>query len=55
VFKDLPQVAGFNLGKHWQLWMGLFIVALVVLAPRGILGLFASLLKDKSEKQGPQT
>jgi branched-chain amino acid transport system permease protein len=55
VFKDLPQVAGFHLGKHWQLWMGLFIVALVVLAPRGILGLFASLLKDKSEKQGPQT
>ena len=54
VFKDLPQVAGFNLGKHWQLWMGLFIVALVVLAPRGILGLLASLLKDKSEKQGPQ-
>jgi len=25
-----------------------------VLAPRGILGLFASMLKDKSEKQGPQ-
>jgi branched-chain amino acid transport system permease protein len=54
VFKDLPQVAGFNLGKHWQLWMGLFIVALVVLAPRGILGLFAVMLKDKSDKQGPQ-
>ena len=54
VFKDLPQVAGFNLGKHWQLWMDKFIVALIVLAPRGILGLFASMLKDKSEKQGPQ-
>jgi branched-chain amino acid transport system permease protein len=47
VFKDLPEVAGFNLGKHWQLWMGLFIVALVVLAPRGILGLFDSLFKTK--------
>jgi branched-chain amino acid transport system permease protein len=47
VFKDLPEIAGFNLGKHWQLWMGLFIVALVILAPRGILGLFDSLFKSK--------
>ena len=47
VFKDLPEVAGFNLGKHWQLWMGLFIVALVVLAPRGILGLLANVFKSK--------
>jgi branched-chain amino acid transport system permease protein len=45
VFKDLPEIAGFNLGKHWQLWMGLFIVGLVVFAPRGILGLLARLLK----------
>ena len=47
VFKDLPEVAGFNLGKHWQLWMGCFIVALVVFAPRGILGLLAQLFKRK--------
>jgi branched-chain amino acid transport system permease protein len=39
VFKDLPTVAGFKLGKHWQLWMGLFIVAVVILAPRGLMGL----------------
>ncbi|MDO5623190.1 MAG: branched-chain amino acid ABC transporter permease [Pseudomonadota bacterium] len=39
LFKDLPQVGGVNLGKHWQLWMGLFIVAIIVLAPRGLLGL----------------
>ena len=38
VFKDLPTLGGFNLGKHWQLWMGLFIVAVVLLAPRGLLG-----------------
>jgi branched-chain amino acid transport system permease protein len=50
VFKDLPEIAGFNLGKHWQLWMGLFIVALVVLAPRGILGLFDSLFKPKESR-----
>ena len=39
VFKDLPTVGEFNLGKHWQMWMGLFIVALIVFAPKGILGL----------------
>jgi branched-chain amino acid transport system permease protein len=49
VFKDLPEVAGFNLGKHWQLWMGLFIVALVVLAPRGILGLLARIFKSNGD------
>jgi branched-chain amino acid transport system permease protein len=39
VFKDLPTIGSVNLGKHWQLWMGLFIVLLVIFAPRGILGL----------------
>ena len=39
LFKDLPQVGAFNLGKHWQLWMGTFIVLVVVFAPRGVLGL----------------
>ena len=41
VFKDLPAVGGFNLGKHWQLWMGCFIVLVVILAPRGLLGLIS--------------
>jgi branched-chain amino acid transport system permease protein len=43
VLKDLPTVQLFgpeiNLGKHWQLWMGSFIVLVVVFAPRGLLGL----------------
>jgi branched-chain amino acid transport system permease protein len=47
VFKDLPQVGAVNLGKHWQLWMGLFIVLLVTFAPRGILGLVEKYLKRK--------
>lgn len=47
VFKDLPQVGSVNLGKHWQLWMGLFIVLLVTFAPRGILGLVENFLKRK--------
>jgi branched-chain amino acid transport system permease protein len=41
LFKDLPDVAGMALGKHWQLWMGAFIVLIVVLAPRGLTGLLA--------------
>jgi branched-chain amino acid transport system permease protein len=47
VFKDLPQVGSVNLGKHWQLWMGLFIVLLVTFAPRGVLGLAGRLGKAK--------
>jgi branched-chain amino acid transport system permease protein len=39
VFKDLPSIGGVRFGKHWQLWMGLFIVLMVSFAPRGILGL----------------
>ena len=39
LFKDLPAIGSFNTGKHWQLWMGLFIVAVIVFAPRGLLGL----------------
>jgi branched-chain amino acid transport system permease protein len=47
LFKDLPQVGSVNLGKHWQLWMGLFIVLLVMFAPRGILGLMDKFMKRK--------
>ena len=45
VFKDLPTIGKVNLGKHWQLWMGLFIVLLVTFAPRGILGLVEKFMK----------
>ena len=38
-FKDLPAIGAVELGKHWQLWMGLFIVLVVTFAPRGLLGL----------------
>ena len=39
VFKDLPKVGNFDLGKHWQLWMGTLIVLVVVVAPQGLMGL----------------
>jgi len=47
VFKDLPTVGEFNLGKHWQMWMGLFIVAIIVFAPKGILGLINQMFAGK--------
>lgn len=46
-FKDLPTIGAFNAGKHWQLWMGLFIVLVVLFAPRGLLGLADRLLRRK--------
>ena len=49
VFKDLPTVGLVNLGKHWQLWMGLFIVLLVVFAPRGLLGLVERFRRCKED------
>ncbi len=46
--KDLPAIGDFDTGKHWQLWMGLFIVAVVWLAPRGVLGLVERVLRGKA-------
>lgn len=46
-FKDLPAVGGFDAGKHWQLWMGLFIVGVVAFAPRGLLGVLERALRRK--------
>jgi branched-chain amino acid transport system permease protein len=51
-FKDLPALGGFNTGKHWQLWMGLFIVGIVLFAPRGLLGMVASLFSRKGADRG---
>ena len=48
-FKDLPAIGDFDTGKHWQLWMGLFIVAVVIVAPRGLLGLGEKWLSRKEK------
>ncbi|MCM2252011.1 MAG: branched-chain amino acid ABC transporter permease [Ramlibacter sp.] len=50
-FKDLPQIGPVNLGKHWQLWMGLFIVLIVTFAPRGLLGMVERLARRR-ERSG---
>ena len=52
LFKDLPTIGKFQIGKHWQLWMGLFIVAVVILAPRGLLGLAERFLRKGGPKHG---
>ena len=51
-FKDLPAIGSFDTGKHWQLWMGLFIVAVVAFAPRGILGMLARAGSGKEHADG---
>jgi len=46
LFKDLPKVGGFDMGKHWQLWMGALIVLVVIIAPQGLMGLLRSRKQD---------
>lgn len=48
-FKDLPAIGAFQTGKHWQLWIGLFIVAVVLFAPRGLLGVAVQLMRGKGD------
>ena len=38
--QGLPVVGGVDIGKHWQLLMGGFIVGAVLLLPHGLLGLW---------------
>ena len=49
--KDLPAIGGFELGKHWQLWMGSFIVLVVVFAPSGLLGLLQRLFAGRATRE----
>ena len=46
-FQDLPAIGGFQTGKHWQLWMGLFIVLVVTFASRGLMGAAARIAARK--------
>ncbi len=52
-FKDLPAVGGFDVGKHWQLWMGLFIVLVVVFARGGLLGAIERLSRRRQRPPAP--
>ena len=37
--QSLPEFGGVNFGKHWQLFMGTFIVLVALLLPYGLIGL----------------
>ncbi len=37
--QSLPEFGGVNFGKHWQLFMGTFIVLVALLLPYGLVGL----------------
>ncbi len=52
VFKDLPTIGEVHLGKHWQLWMGSFIVLVVVFAPRGVLGIVEAVTARRRKEPG---
>ena len=49
-FQDLPAIGSFQTGKHWQLWIGIFIVLVVTFAPRGLLGVVARWGKGKRDE-----
>ena len=53
-FQGLPALGGVDVGKHWQLLMGGFIVLVVLLLPHGLLGLgrLASRLLRKPVEAG---
>ena len=46
-FQSLPEVGGINIGKHWQLLMGSFIVLVALLLPYGLMGLIGLLARRK--------
>jgi len=45
-FQSLPAVGGINLGKHWQLLMGGFIVLTALALPHGLVGLLRTLAES---------
>jgi branched-chain amino acid transport system permease protein len=52
LFRDLPQVGAVNLGKHWQLWMGSFIVLAAIFLPAGLIGFGQKLWAKRFSKRG---
>jgi branched-chain amino acid transport system permease protein len=48
--QGLPESGGVNLGKHWQLFMGGFVVLATLLLPHGLAGL-AQVLRGRGHKR----
>lgn len=51
-FQSLPEVGGINIGKHWQLLMGSFIVLVALLLPYGLIGLLAARKQGEGGSHG---
>jgi branched-chain amino acid transport system permease protein len=51
-FQSLPTVGSIDLGKHWQLWMGSFIVLTALLLPSGLLGAWSTLARYLGNRRG---
>jgi branched-chain amino acid transport system permease protein len=51
-FQSLPEIGGVNIGKHWQLLMGSFIVLVALLLPYGLVGLLAARKQGEGASHG---
>ena len=51
-FQSLPQAGSVELGKHWQLFMGGFIVLATLLLPNGVIGIFRRLRSGREDANG---
>jgi branched-chain amino acid transport system permease protein len=51
-FQSLPEVGGINIGKHWQLLMGSFIVLVALLLPYGLIGVLAARKQGEGGSHG---
>ncbi len=49
--QSLPESGGVNLGKHWQLFMGGFVVLATLLLPRGLAGI-TQVLRGREDERG---
>jgi len=48
-FQSLPQAGGVDFGKHWQLFMGGFVVLAALLLPNGLIGVLDRLRGRRDE------
>ena len=49
-FQSLPEFGALNLGKHWQLFMGSFIVLVALLLPNGLMGLLTAWNRKRGDR-----
>jgi branched-chain amino acid transport system permease protein len=51
-FQSLPEMGGINIGKHWQLLMGSFIVLVALLLPYGLIGMLTARRQGEGASHG---